>query len=328
MTYSVFQTLYTCAQTVYLSRAVTSNEDRISLSSFSGMAATMTSIVLSVALPSIINHAGNGQAHWKTIALTICLPSMMLTLIRIFFIPETHNSEIKKIKENLSIKENIKSLFSNNYLMFFTFSLLLTNITVTLVSTSQTYYFKYIIGNIASMTAVSAVSIIAPLSIILFPSLSKKIGMRNLMMIALMPGFIGRILPIFQTTNIALLIIGSLLSAISYMPIYILCSNAIIGCMDYGEYKNGVRSEGIYSCVSGFCSKVGIGLASGILGIVTYLGGYDGTLSIQSSSANISIIISYTLLPAFLIAPLVLHKFDLEKRLPEIQKTLENRKRL
>ena len=144
---------------------------------------------------------------------------------------------------------------------------------------------------------------------------------------ALVLGVIGRLLPLFQLTNIPLLVIGALLNGISYMPIYILCANAIIDCMDYAEYKSGIRAEGIYTCASGFCSKVGLGLGSALLGIVTALGGYDGKLAVQSASANTSIILSYTVVPAvlFFIAVVALYKFDLEKKLPEIREELKAR---
>ncbi len=118
---------------------------------------------------------------------------------------------------------------------------------------------------------------VGPLTIAAFPALSKKMGMRNLMAL------------------------GLVLGAVSYMPIYILCANAIIACMDYGEYKSGHRGEGIYTCVTGFCGKVGIGLASGLLGLVTALGGYDGTQAVQTASANMSIIFVYTILPGGLL---------------------------
>ncbi len=328
LTYSVFQTLYSCAGTVYLARAVDDTEDQISLSSACGLLASLVAIVLSVVFPTLIANAGTNQASWQSMALGICLPSIVLCLIRIFLIPEINNVESEKKQDNLSVKESAKLLFSNNYLMFFTLALLLTNISVTLVGNAQTYYFKYVIGDIQAMTAVAAVAIVGPLTIAAFPALSRKMGMRNLMAVALILGAAGRFLPVVQPTNMALLTIGSLLNAISYMPIYILCANAIIGCMDYGEYKSGVRGEGIYTCVSGFCSKVGIGLASGLLGLVTALGGYDGTQAVQTASANMSIIISYTVLPGllYLIAAIALRKFDLEKHLPEIQAELKKRK--
>lgn len=329
LTYSVFQTLYSCAQTVYMARAVESTDDQISLSSVGGMIGAMVAIVFSIIFPTVLEQAGTDQSQWKAIALAICLPSMVLCLTRIFLIPEIREEEQTVKKDNLGVVESAKLLFSNSYLMFFTLALLLTNISVTLVGNSQVYYFKYIVGDIQAMTAVSAVAIVGPFSIALFPMLSKKMGMRNLMAAALVIGGVGRLLPVLQPTNMTLLIISSLTNAVSYMPIYILCANAIICCMDYGEYKSGIRGEGIYTCVSGFCSKVGIGLASGALGIITALGGYDGNLAVQSASANTSIIIAYTVFPAvlYLISAIALRKFDLEKKLPEIQKALKERKK-
>ena len=285
--------------------------------------------MLSVVFPTLIQNAGTNQASWQSMALGICLPSMVLCVIRIFLIPEINNAETeKKDQEKLSVKESAKMLFTNNYLMFFTLALLLTNIAQTLMANTQTYYFKYVIGDIQQMTIVAAVAIVGPLTIAAFPALSKKMGMRNLMALGLILGAIGRFIPLISPTSIPLLTIGSLLGAISYMPIYILCANAIIGCMDYGEYKSGHRGEGIYTCVSGFCSKVGIGLASGLLGLTTALGGYDGTKAVQTASANTSIIIAYTILPGvlYVIGALALRKFNLEEKLPEIQAELKKRK--
>ena len=84
---------------------------------------------------------------------------------------------------------------------------------------AQTYYFKYVIGDISAMTIVALVSIVGPFSIAAFPALSKKMGMRNLMAAALILGAVGRALPFFQPTNMVFLIIGSLFNAVSYMPL-------------------------------------------------------------------------------------------------------------
>lgn len=325
--FSIFQTLYSCASTVYLSRAVDSNEDRISLASVGGLMSSLAAMVLAVIIPFLINSAGTNPASWRKLAMGICLPAMVLSYIRIFFIPEIRDVNDASERTNLSIKESAKLLFSNNYLLIFALALLLVNTSVNTVSNAQTYYFKYIVQDLTAITYVSIPAIVGPITIAFYPALSKKLGMRNFMAYALVLGVIGRLLPLLQLTNIPMLVIGSLLNGISYMPIYILCSNAIIDCMDYAEYKTGIRAEGIYTCASGFCSKVGLGLGSGLLGIVTALGGYDGTLAVQSASANTAIILSYTVLPAILyfISIIALYKFSLEKKLPEIRAELKER---
>lgn len=77
----------------------------------------------------------------------------------------------------------------------------------------------------------------------------------------------------------------------------------------------------------GFCSKVGTGLASGMLGLVTALGGYDGTAVVQSSSAVNSVILLFTVVPAalYFLAVLALQFYKLDKELPYIQEELKKR---
>lgn len=89
--------------------------------------------------------------------------------------------------------------------------------------------------------------------------------------------------------------------------------------------RKGKRSPLFYAV----WASPGIGVASGLLGLVTAIGGYDGTQAVKTASANMSIILSYTLLPALLyaIAALALRKFDLEKHLPEIQAELKKEKK-
>ena len=139
-------------------------------------------------------------------ALGICLPSIVLCAIRIFLIPEINDAETeKKDQEKLTVKESVKMVFTNNYLMFFTLALLLTNIAQTLMINTQTYYFKYVIGDIQKMPIVAAVAIVGPLTIAAFPALSsKKMGLRNLMALGLVLGAIGRFIPLVRKIDMRL----------------------------------------------------------------------------------------------------------------------------
>lgn len=331
MVFSIFQTLYSCAGTVYLARAVTDKEDQVSVGALTGMISAFVSVVLGVLLPLLIDRIGKTATGWRIIAVVVCIPAIVLSFIRMFLIPEVDCSEDYAVKEKpkkLTVLQSAKLLFSNRYLMFFGLALLLTNIASNIAANSQTYYFKYVVGDISMMSLVSVTSIVGPLTIAFYPMLSKKIGMKNLMAAALLIGAIGKLLPLLGMTSMPLLLISALFFSISFMPIFILASNVIINCMDYGEYKNGVRGEGIYTCVSGFCSKIGTGLASGMLGLVTALGGYDGTAAVQSSSAVNSVIILFTVVPAalYFLAVLVLQHYKLDKELPFIQEELKKEK--
>ena len=53
---------------------------------------------------------------------------------------------------------------------------LLYNLSSNLFTTTNTYYFKYIVGNVGLASAVSIVSIITPVAIILYQPITKKTG--------------------------------------------------------------------------------------------------------------------------------------------------------
>jgi len=152
------------------------------------MISAFSSVVLSILLPLLIDRIGKTASGWRIIAAVICIPAIVLSFIRIFLIPEVDCSEETTIKDKpkkLTVLQSAKLLFSNRYLMFFGLVLLLTNIASNIAANSQTYYFKYIVGDISMMSLVSATAIVGPLTIAFYPMLSKKIGMKNLMAAAL-----------------------------------------------------------------------------------------------------------------------------------------------
>ena len=74
----------------------------------------------------------------------------------------------------------------------------------------------------------------------------------------------------------------------------------LIDCMDYGEWKTGIRIEGLVASVVNFANKLGGSIASGLIGVVMGMAGYKGELEVQSASANAAITGLYNLLPLFL----------------------------
>ncbi len=80
--------------------------------------------------------------------------------------------------------------------------------------------------------------------------------------------------------------------------------------------------------VNSFCSKLGSGVASGLVGLVMGLAGYDGTLEVPSASATASIVPMFNYLPMALMVVLLLLAvaYKLEKELPKIKQELANKR--
>ena len=98
--------------------------------------------------------------------------------------------------------------------------------------------------------------------------------------------------------------------------------------MDYGEWKTGVRSEGILACAKNFTAKIGTGIGAGMIGILLGFAGYDGTLAVQPTSANNMIIFLGAVMPAIccLIQLVILHFYDLDDKIDDIRIELTAKK--
>ena len=180
------------------------------------MISAVIAIIVGIALPLLIEAVGTSHEKWGQMAIYICAPCVVLALVRLFTIKETSTRGIAA-STTINLKEGVYLLFHNKYVLIYALALLLTNI-ATNFGSATTYYFKYIVQNLGLMSLVQIGGIAGPVAIAAFPALTKKLGMKKLMIGGLGIGVIGKILPLFGKTNIVLLMISSVLSMVSYMP--------------------------------------------------------------------------------------------------------------
>ena len=134
-------------------------------------------------------------------------------------------------------------------------------------------------------------------ALVVFPALSKKFGTTKILQACCLIGTIGLVIRTIGGPNMPTIILGGLLFGIGTLPISMMINTYLIDCMDYGEWKTGVRIEGLVASIANFASKVGQGVAVGLVGVVMGIAGYDGMAAVQSASANNAIVFLYNLLP-------------------------------
>ena len=329
--YSIFQTLYSCASVVYLARTVEDSQQQVSVNVVSMLLGIIGSVVAGIFIPVYIAQIGTSAEAWRTFAAVIGIPSAIICSIRFFIIKENdytgkENSGETKVKTNekINFREGVYLLAHNKYVLILAAALLITNIASNMTAVNP-FYFEVVVGDLSKQAVVNAMSAIGPFTVVFFPILANKFGKKNLIEASLVIGIIGKLLPLFGTRSLLLLAIGNILGTIGYMPIFGLTINMLIECMDYGEWKFKKRGEGIYSCVSGFCSKVGTGLGNGLVGFIMMLGGFVSGAVSQSQGAINSVIGLYTIVPAvlYLIAAVFMHFYKLDDELPKIHEELE-----
>lgn len=326
--YSIFSTLYSCANAVYLARTVEDPNQQVTVNVVSMFLGIIGSVVAGIIIPVYIAKIGSTVEAWRTFAFIIGVPSAIVCSIRFFIIKENSSmQEQTLVQKKINFREGVKLLSKNKYVIILALALLVTNISMNLGAVNP-FYFEQVVGDISKQSVVNALGAVGPLLVLCLPILAKKMGKKKLIVTALILGIIGKLLPLLNLQSITLLGIGTVLGTIGYIPLFILTINMVIDCMDYGEWKFKKRGEGIYSCISGFCSKIGTGIGTWLVGFVMMLGGYVSGADTQSQGAVNAIICVYTVVPAvlYLLAALCMHFYKLDDELPQIQAELAERK--
>lgn len=303
---AVCMTALGAADSVYLARAFTTDEDRTKALSITGIFVMVVSIVFNIIFPQFVNSAaGATQAGWVKITALIGAPLTLIGILRFFFVKEvvkddavTESRGAVEKKNDLSIGQSAGLLLKNKYALI-VIALMFITYFINNMSTINTYYFKYLMGDVGLLSLVGLTALITPILLIFFPVLSKKIGSTRIMRACFLIGIIGMAIRTIGGQNMTTVMVGSLFSTVAVIPISVMINIYLIECMDYGEWVNGTRIEGLVASTSNFAGKLGSALSSGVVGILV-LFGYDGTLEVQSAAANNAIFALYNVLPLIL----------------------------
>ena len=276
---------------------------------------------------------GTQPGGWTKIILVFAVPLTIVGLLRFFCIKELDmvdeaTGAVKK-EDDITLKSGLFAISKNKYLFLFVAATFFCAVINNVNSGVGSYFFQYIIGDIGKMAAVGMLGLLTPFTLVIFPLAVRKGGAMNFVRLGLVLAIVGNIIKYFAGSNLTLVIIGSLIASIpGPAMIQMIGSMFMIMCMDYGEWKTGIRPESMLNSVNGFASKVGAGVGSGVLGVIMGMTGFVSGAAEQSEAALTAIQMGYSIVPAVLcvIMLVILHFFDLEKRQGQIRAELAERK--
>ncbi len=312
---------------VYLARSFTTNKNQISAMSINGFIVMFVSVAFNIWFPNWLATSGTTHSGWAAMIIPMGIVMAILGILRFVFCKEIvvdgDGDNAAKTNE-LSFKESLGALGKNKYL-FIVVGLMFLTFFVNNMNAATTYYFKYIYGDISTMGTVAITSMIVVPCLAIFPALSNKFGTTKLLQACTLIGAIGLVIRTVGGPNLTTIIIGGCLMGVGTLPISLMINTYLIDCMDYGEWKTGVRVEGLVASIANFASKVGAGVAMGAVGVIMGIAGYDGLLEVQSSGVNATIIFLYNILPLilFVIMFILSINYKVDKIRPEMDADLK-----
>ena len=273
---SVCNTFLMAADPIFLGRTIRKEENRMSLTSFQGAFIMIFSILANVILPQLIGGIGSTRAGWTVIALVFAVPLSIVGSLRMMTVKEILTDEEEAKTEGITVKKSIRLIGKNKLAILLCIMTILTNTITAMNSAVQSYYFKWIFGDISLASLISLPTFLTPVVLIFAPMITRKFGSGILLKAGLILSAAGYALRWLFGANLVTIMAGTILTSVGTVPISILLSIYTLECIDYGERKTGERVEGIISAMMGFGTKVGSGIGSALIGFLMGISGYVG----------------------------------------------------
>jgi GPH family glycoside/pentoside/hexuronide:cation symporter len=307
-----------------LSRMTLNVQDRATTASMRFIMTTITTIIINAVTTPLLTALGS----WTTVAIIYGIVEIIM-LLWCFLGCKEHIGEDASGAvqlEDVPFKVALPALLKNKY--FYLQALLFLFLYIGVVSVgSTTYYFcNSVLGNLAVISIIGTIpNVPAIIANFINPALVKQFGKRKMMIAGAILMIIGFCIVGFAGTSVPMVLVGLIIKGFGMGPIMSGVFAMTADVVDYGEWKTGVRSEGLVNSCTSFGMKVGIGLGSAVCTWVLAAGGYDGTAAVQTASAVSAIRFGFSYLGAIFaaICLVLILLMNIDKDIDKIQSDLQ-----
>jgi len=331
ITYNVVHIIYTAINIPYgvlNARMTQDSYQRATLNIFRMFSALIATVIIMFLTLPLVEVFGGGKTGW-TITFTIFGIIAGLLFFTTFLTTKERITAVNENQEKLPMNKGVKALFKNKYWALMVLFSLVTYTANGLSSGLGVYYAQYILENPALVGPLGFAGLFPVMIGLLFIApIIKKYGKRNSMLIGLIISLIGTAIIFVDPSSFSLVLIGSIVRGIGGVPMAASFFAMLADTIEYGEWKTGVRTEGLVYSAGSFGTKVGSGLGAALMGWLLALGGYVGGVAEQSESAISMIMFLFVWAPAIIavLQMAILAFYKLDKIYPQILSDLQKRK--
>lgn len=338
--FSVSYTMYNLSNIITVPISIRDSKARDTLAMAQSMGINMIpGVVLAVIYPSfVLPYMGVDQSRWIKVMFIISLFALVGTFIQYYFIRErvTEESAAAEAKQEISLKEQIKGCLSSKYWVMIMTIVLIQMICNNISVNSMLYYANWVVGTYNDGTTLTLLNIIGqallgPGVIIMWPMV-KKLGKQKVFIICGFFSIAGGLIGTLFAKDLTMALVALTVRSIGNLPFTYVLLSVLADALDHVEYKCGYRCDGFSSSIYSIITTVSAGLGLGILNLGLSLTGYvppaaDGTWVEQSQAVKTFLTYgTFGFMAIGIIAiTVIFFFFNLEKKLPEIKKNLDEK---
>ena len=335
ITYNLVAFFYLTALALPLNALValvtTNMKSRLVLSQISGFFMTLGAVFVNFFATPIMNAFGGGNRGYFWYFTLMAVIGVILMVVCFFLTKERSehelgNDKVEKVKIKFSV--GAPAVLKNKY-WWNAMGIYLVTQLVPACWAATAYYCIYWVNNQVDTGQLMSLlwgGITA--GILLFIPVSRKVGKANSAAIGLCMQAIGSVLLWLAPTSIAMVWVSTVFRSVGVGGLSGNMTAMLADVVEYGEWKTGLRTEGMIYSGASFGSKVGTGLGGALVAGLLAWGGYVPNAATQSARSMTAIKLAFVAAPfigtCLIIVMLLL--FRVEKQMPKIMADLEERR--
>jgi len=194
---------------------------------------------------------------------------------------------------------------------------------------SNIYYCRYFLHNVELFGPLMTAFQIATLAgMILVGPLLKRFGKRNAALCGAVIVVVGQVLMYTAPNSLMIVLIGTILKGFGFAPVFGTLFAMVADSIEYGEWKSGVRNEGLTYGVMALATRISVGLGNSMVGFILGANGYQAGADTQPESALFAMKAMFLHIPLglALIIGFILFIYQLDKQYPSIIADLKARR--
>lgn len=313
VTYAALGLAYSLVNIPYGSLAGAMTQDpgeRAKLGSARMVGAALVGSSLGIFVAPLVKPGADLQATFTGITIAFVVIGAALYFFTVF----TAKERVHRAVPNVTLKQSLDTLKSNKPLMMLCLSSFLFLSGYLALTSVQLYYLRDVLGRLDLYPVLSILQLAMTFVLAAFmPRVVRAVGKKNVYVYAAAVSVVGGVTVFLAPADQTWIgFSGLVVSLLGVMAVNIVVWALEADTVEYGEWKTGVRTEGITYALFSFTRKTGQAVGGALAAYALAMGGYKSGAA-QTPAAILGIQVAAGAIPAVLtvLALLVMAKYKL-----------------
>ncbi|WP_125116265.1 MFS transporter [Agathobaculum sp. Marseille-P7918] len=292
-----------------------------------GMSAIGNLVITSVTFP-LVSALGDTQQAWVAVSILYAL----LALLLLWFCFKNCHERVhlptgQRGGQSIPLLQKLRLILTNRYFILFFLLSIALSLYEAITGSCTAYYAQYILHNrnltgaFASFEAIPQIIVVLLLSPFIY-----RFGKRNVAFVGAVIASVGVASQFLDPDNLSLAMLACILRGIGKGCFRGVKYSMLSDIIEYGNWKTGVRLEGMIVSTTTAGQKFGSGITTAAISLLLDLAGFAGEAAIPASAkAMIAYIYIGGNLLAWALIALLLILYRLDKHYPQIMADLAKR---